>query len=137
MQKKIVKRYEKYGRKVGWIVYDMKKYGRKASWIVKRYEKYGRKASRIVKIKVITKLPNSEQSYKGKVKTPVFSISFHYSTYLSFIKSMSFHYFLLYFPYLFKSGSLRFSQFSGCWLILSVYIIMSFDFPFVRLFGVR
>jgi hypothetical protein len=28
-----------------------------------------------------------------------------------------------------KSGSLRFSQFSGCWLILSVYIIMSFDFP--------
>jgi hypothetical protein len=24
-----------------------------------------------------------------------------------------------------------------CWLILSVYIIMSFDFPFVRLFGVR
>jgi hypothetical protein len=35
----------------------------------------------------------------------------------------------------YKSGSLRFSQFSGCWLILSVYIIMSFDFPFVRLFG--
>jgi hypothetical protein len=33
--------------------------------------------------------------------------------------------------------SLRFSQFSGCWLILSVYILMSFDFPFVRLFGVR
>jgi hypothetical protein len=28
-----------------------------------------------------------------------------------------------------KSGPLRFSQFSGCWLILSVYIIMSFDFP--------
>ena len=27
-----------------------------------------------------------------------------------------------------KSGSLRFSQFSGCWLILSVYILMSFDF---------
>jgi hypothetical protein len=35
-----------------------------------------------------------------------------------------------------KSGSLRFSQFSGCWLILSVYILMSFDFPFVR-FGVQ
>jgi hypothetical protein len=35
-----------------------------------------------------------------------------------------------------KSGSLQFSQFSGCWLILSVYIIMSFDFPFARLFGV-
>ena len=32
-----------------------------------------------------------------------------------------------------KSGSLRFSQFSGCSLILSVH--MSFDFPFVRLFG--
>jgi hypothetical protein len=31
-----------------------------------------------------------------------------------------------------KSGSLRFSQFSACWLILSVYILMSFDFPFVR-----
>jgi hypothetical protein len=31
----------------------------------------------------------------------------------------------------------RFSQFSGCWLILSVYIFMSFDFPFGRLFGVR
>jgi cytochrome c oxidase subunit IV len=36
-----------------------------------------------------------------------------------------------------KSVSLRFSQFSGCWLILSVYMHMSFDFPFVRLFGVR
>jgi hypothetical protein len=36
-----------------------------------------------------------------------------------------------------KSGSLRFSQFSDCWLILSVYILMSFDFPFKRLFGVR
>jgi hypothetical protein len=36
-----------------------------------------------------------------------------------------------------KSRSLRFSQFSGCWLILSVYILMSFDFPFGRLFGVR
>jgi hypothetical protein len=36
-----------------------------------------------------------------------------------------------------KSGSLRFSQFSGCWLILSVYILMSFDSPFVRLFGGR
>jgi hypothetical protein len=34
-----------------------------------------------------------------------------------------------------KSGSLRFSQISGCWLILSVYILMSFTFPFVRLLG--
>jgi len=32
---------------------------------------------------------------------------------------------------------IRFSQFSGCWLILSVYMVMGFDFPFVRLFGVR
>jgi hypothetical protein len=48
-------------------------------------------------IRVITKLPNSEQSYKGKVKT---------HTYIN-------------------------RQ------ILSVYIRMSFDFPFVRLFGVR
>jgi hypothetical protein len=31
------------------------------------------------------------------------------------------------------SGSLWFSRFSGCWLILSVYILMSFDFPFVIL----
>ena len=36
-----------------------------------------------------------------------------------------------------KSESLRFSQFSGRWLILSVYILMSFDFHFGRLFGVR
>jgi len=36
-----------------------------------------------------------------------------------------------------KSESLRFSQFSGWWLIFSLYIIMSFGFPFVRLFGVR
>ena len=32
-----------------------------------------------------------------------------------------------------KSGSLRFSQLCGYWLILSVYILMSFDFPFARL----
>ena len=32
-----------------------------------------------------------------------------------------------------KSGSLRFSQFSGCWPILSVYIHMSFDFPFFKI----
>jgi hypothetical protein len=30
-----VKRYDKYGRKVGWIVKWYGKYGRKASWIVK------------------------------------------------------------------------------------------------------
>ena len=40
MQKKIVKRYEKYGRKVGSIV---KWYGRKASWNVKWYGNYVRK----------------------------------------------------------------------------------------------
>ena len=28
-----------------------------------------------------------------------------------------------------KSGSLRFSQFSGCWLILSVYILRVLTFP--------
>ena len=28
-----------------------------------------------------------------------------------------------------QGWSLRFSQFSGCWLIFSVCIIMSFDFP--------
>jgi len=36
-----------------------------------------------------------------------------------------------------KSGSLRFSQFSGCWLILSVCWFVSFAFPFGRLLGVR
>ena len=63
-----MKRYGKYGRKVSWIVKWYGKYGIKVSWIVKRCGKYGRKISRIVD-KVITKLPNSEQSSKGKVKT--------------------------------------------------------------------
>ena len=36
-----------------------------------------------------------------------------------------------------KSGPLRFSQFSGCWLIVSVCWHMSFAFPFGRLLGVR
>jgi hypothetical protein len=53
IQKKIEKRFEKYRRKI--------------SWIVKRQGKYGRNVS----------------------------------TYLFFIISISFHYFLLYFPYLF------------------------------------
>jgi hypothetical protein len=38
-----VKRYEKYERKVGWIVKWYGKYGRKVSWNVKWYGKYGRK----------------------------------------------------------------------------------------------
>jgi hypothetical protein len=53
-------RFEKYRRKVCWIVkwYGRKasrivvrygQYGRKASWIVKRYEKYGRNPGWIVK----------------------------------------------------------------------------------------
>ena len=45
----IVKRYEKYGRKVGWIVKWYGIYGRKVGWIVKRHGKYGRNSSRIVK----------------------------------------------------------------------------------------
>ena len=57
IQKKIVKRYEKYGRKVGWNVkwygrkvsWNVKWYGKKVSWKVKRYGKYGKKASWIVK----------------------------------------------------------------------------------------
>jgi hypothetical protein len=49
IQKKIVKRSEKYGRKVGWIVKWYGKYGRKVSWNVKWYGQYGRKAGRIVK----------------------------------------------------------------------------------------
>ena len=38
-----MKRYEKYGRNVGWKVKWYEKYGRKASWNVKWYGKYGRK----------------------------------------------------------------------------------------------
>jgi hypothetical protein len=33
------------------------------------YEIYAKSVTTLFKIKVITKLPNSEQSYKGKVKT--------------------------------------------------------------------
>jgi hypothetical protein len=36
-----------------------------------------------------------------------------------------------------KGGGHYGFQFSGCWLTLSVYILMSFDFPIVRLLGVR
>ena len=43
IQKKIVKRYGKYGRKASRIVIRYEKYRRKASWIVKRVEKYRRK----------------------------------------------------------------------------------------------
>ena len=38
-----MKRYGKYGRKVGWIEKRYGKYGRKESWNVKRFEKYGNK----------------------------------------------------------------------------------------------
>ena len=38
-----MKRYEKYGRKVGGIVKWYGKYRRKVSWIVKIYGKYGKK----------------------------------------------------------------------------------------------
>ena len=45
----IVKWYGKYGRKVSWNVKWYGKYGIKVSWKVKWYEKYGRKPSWIVK----------------------------------------------------------------------------------------
>jgi hypothetical protein len=38
-EKKIVKRYGKYGRKASWIVKWYGKYGRKLSWNVKWYGK--------------------------------------------------------------------------------------------------
>jgi hypothetical protein len=46
-----VKRYEKYGRKVGWIVNDMgnMKHGRKESWIFIRFGEHGRNPCWIVK----------------------------------------------------------------------------------------
>jgi hypothetical protein len=70
-------------------------------------------------------------------KMHFFFLIYHHPGYLSrnesgrfgALKSDSTHHFLR--NACTKSGSLRFSQFSGCWLILSVYILMSFDFPFV------
>jgi hypothetical protein len=38
-----MKRYDKYGRKVSWIVKRYDKYGRNPSWIVIRFGKYKRK----------------------------------------------------------------------------------------------
>jgi hypothetical protein len=49
IQKKMVKRYDKYGRKVSWIVKWYLKQGRKARRRVKRYGHYGRNPSWIVK----------------------------------------------------------------------------------------
>jgi hypothetical protein len=63
IQKKIVKRYDKYGRKVGWIVKRYGQYGRKASWIVIRY----------ISFHISTCLSS------------LLSISYHYSTYFSSI----------------------------------------------------
>ena len=40
-----MKRYNKYERKVGWIVKGYGKCGRRISWRVKRYEKYERKVN--------------------------------------------------------------------------------------------
>ena len=40
-----MKWYGRYGRKAGWIVKNMENMEEKASRIVKRYEKYGRKVS--------------------------------------------------------------------------------------------
>ena len=37
-----MKRYEKYGRKVSWIVKWYGKYGTKVSWIVKWYGQFGK-----------------------------------------------------------------------------------------------
>jgi hypothetical protein len=43
--RRIVIRYDKYGRKVSWNVKWYGKYGRKTSQIVKRYGHYGRNPS--------------------------------------------------------------------------------------------
>jgi hypothetical protein len=43
IQKKIVKRYGNYERKISWNVKWYGKYGRKVSLIVKRFGKYRRK----------------------------------------------------------------------------------------------
>jgi hypothetical protein len=89
-------------------------------------------------IRVITKLPNAGQSYKVKVKTHIYINRQSQSTTgkllywqpepsnndesgrFSALKSDSTHHFFR--NVCTKSGSLRFSQFAGCWLTLSVYI---------------
>ena len=38
-----MKRYEKYGKQVSWIVKRYGKRGRKVGWIMIRYDIYGRK----------------------------------------------------------------------------------------------
>ena len=43
IQKKLVKRYGNYERKISWIVKRFGKYRKYVSWILKRYEKFGRK----------------------------------------------------------------------------------------------
>jgi hypothetical protein len=101
-----------------------------------------------LKIKVITKLPNSEQSYKGKVKSHNYPnmvllwqlfylfcsciwillqwqpepLNRNESGRFGALKSDSTHHF-------FRNActkSLRFSQFSGCWLILKILDIFDF-----------
>jgi hypothetical protein len=67
---------------------------------------------------------------------------FHIFQIISLFNLSFLHIFSMFFSYQKQALSvmispLQFSQFSGCWLILYVYIIMSFDFPIVRLFGVR
>jgi hypothetical protein len=62
-------------------------YGRKISWLVKSFGKRGKKSEL-----------NSEM--KWKIRKNIFSNIFHFSTCLSAIFSISFHNFLLYFPYL-------------------------------------
>ena len=49
IQRKIAKRCEKYGRKVGWNVKWYGQYGRKVGWIVKWYGKYGRNEGKDIK----------------------------------------------------------------------------------------
>jgi hypothetical protein len=52
-------------------------------------------------------------------------------------KHISFYYIIMTFDNLLLARLILLLEENTAWRILSVYILMSFDFPFVRLFGVR
>jgi hypothetical protein len=94
----------------------------------------------------LCKIVRSSYHIRWRKCQKYFYVTYWQKKFLTFFTSLSLYIFTIWkcITYIFfcrnactKSVSLRFSQFPGCWLILSVYIIMSFDFPFVRLFGVR
>ena len=73
IQKKIVKWFGKYGRKISWIVKWFGWYGRNVSWLVKRFGKYRRKESWIVKIwKISVLVINTPNEFPFSSSLPLF-----------------------------------------------------------------